>query len=197
MRTLALAVLCVIALPASALAKGPIAATIDGPGLSAPLEIDGSGSWDAGGPFPLLVQETAFFAAAWGGDVPMLPAKPAGELGARYDLTYRLPGPAGKVDLIRQELYPYARGGPLTFTPPGQRFFESQKTLGGWYRGRPTLRTVLIEVGLPFEAPPAARVVAAADGPPPVAWIAGVLVVLALAALAILPFRRRTRPAAA
>jgi hypothetical protein len=196
MRTLALALLCVIAFPASALAKGPIAATIEGPGLSAPLELDGRGSWDAGGPFPVLVQETAFFAAAWGGDVPMLPAKPAGELGARYALTYRLPGPAGNVDLIRQELYPHARGGPVTFTPPGQRFFDSRQTLGGWYRGRPRLRTVLLEAGLPPEAPPDARVVAS-DGRPPVAWIAGVIVVMALAALAVLPLRRRTRPAAA
>jgi hypothetical protein len=198
MRTLTIAVLCLV-FPAAALAKGPSEATIEGPWLRAPLKIDGSGGWGKGTPFQTLVEETAFFPAMWGGNhtVPMLRARPAGALGPRYRVTYRVPGPTA-VDRIRQDLYPHARGGPVTFTPPGQRFFDGQKTLGGWYRGEPRLRTTLLAAGLPSPRPPSqpARADSSSDRTIVVIGLGGVIA-LVVAAAALLLVRGDARRAAA
>jgi hypothetical protein len=195
MRTLTLAVLCLLVFPASALAKGPSAATIEGPGLTKRLAIDGSGSWDEGGPFVTLVEETAFFSATWGGGHAMLGTRPPGPLGPRYRVTYDLPGPNGRVDPIRQDLYPYARGGPLTFTPAGQPFFD-QRTIGGWFRGKPRLRAALVQVGLP---PPRRPAAAAGDEGAGIAaaWPAAAIAALGLAACALVAGKRRGRTATA
>jgi hypothetical protein len=196
MRTLTLAVLCFVAFPATALAKGPDAATIEGPGLASPLKIDGSGSWDQGGPFVRLVEETAFFTATWGGDDALLRARPAGELGPRFRVTYNLPGPAGRADPIRQDLYPYARGGPVSFMPSGQPFFETRRTIGGWYRGSTRLKTALLAAGLPAQPKPKPTVPPHEDSAPPLGLWA-LLGAMVLAAATVVALRRRARPASA
>jgi hypothetical protein len=139
-----------LALPATAAAKGPDQATITGPGLDAPLSISGTeGTGDLG----LLVQEAGFFPATFQQSPdPMLAKVPLARLGPRFAVVYRLPGPNSEADTLRQDLYPYAAGGPISHMKPGQRFWEQQTTRGGWYRGTPELKRMLVRAGLPARA---------------------------------------------
>jgi hypothetical protein len=131
-------------------AKGPIAATIDGPGTGGGIALGGNGEPGSGAPLGNLSDQAGLFPAAFGQTPdPMLAGRPKGDLGPRYTITYRLPGPNGEDSLIRQHLYPYAGGGPLTYTRPGQRFFGTESTRGGWYRGGAALKQTLVEAGLP------------------------------------------------
>ena len=139
-----------LAFPSAAAAKGPDQATITGPGLDAPLSISGTeGSGDLG----LLVQGVGFFPAAFGQSPnPMLDKRPSRFLGPRYQVVYRVPGPHSVADTLRQDLYPYAVGGPVSYMKPGQPFWE-QKTRGGWFRGTGETKRMLIRAGLPAKAP--------------------------------------------
>ncbi len=142
-----------LALAAAAAAKGPSEAKITGPGLSSPLVLKGDGE----GPGSLLgnfTQEAGFFPAMFGQSPdPMLQLRPAASLGPRYTVTYTVPGPDNVNDTIRQDLYPYAQGSPVTYVKPGQLFFGRERTHGGWYRGSSTLKTLLVSEGLPAQAP--------------------------------------------
>jgi hypothetical protein len=171
-------------LPATAAAKGPSDATITGPGLSSPIKISGGGE---GGNTTLghLVMYGGFFPQAFGQSPdPVFRARPATALGPRYDVTYVVPGPS--TDTLRQELYPYAAGGPLSYMEPGQPLW-SQKTHGGWFRAAPELKPTLIEAGLPKKAPATHERVANARK---LALGAGAGVVLAAGALFLLRRRR-------
>jgi hypothetical protein len=64
-----------------------------------------------------------------------------------------VPGPDSTVDTIRQDLYPYAQGSPVTYMNPNQLFFGREHTRGGWYRASPALKTLLVRAGLPAQAP--------------------------------------------
>jgi hypothetical protein len=142
--------LAALALPATGAAKGPDQATITGPGLDTPLSISGTeGSGDLG----LLVNEAGFFPAAFPQSPdPMLAKQPLARLGPRYAIVYRLPGPNSQADTLRQDLYPYAPGGPISYMKPGQRFWDQERTRGGWYRGTVGLRQMLVRAGLPARA---------------------------------------------
>src|SRR5687767_12182387 len=138
----------------TAQAKGPVAATIDGPGTGGGISIGGNGEPGSGAPLGKLSDQAGLFAAAFGQTPdPMLADRPNGDLGPRYTISYRLPGPSGEDATIRQDAYPYAQGGPVTYTAPGQRFFGTQSTRGGWYRASPKLKTTLVQAGLPTSAP--------------------------------------------
>jgi hypothetical protein len=193
-RTALVAAICLLALPAGAMAKGPQAASIAGPGLVAPLHLGGEGEWDAGGPLERLVTDGGFFEAVWGGESGSLLARsPTARLGPLYRVTYFVPGPSGRSDRIRQQLYPYARGGPLTYTPPGQPFFDTERTRGGWFRAAPRLLRPLIAAGLPRQArPPPAKATAAEESPRSLLGVAALVLVL-LAAAAALVVRRTAR----
>jgi hypothetical protein len=69
----------------------------------------------------------------------MLRARPSGELGAPYTVTYLVPGPDTDSFTIVQQVYPYAEGGPVTFVEPGQAVFDTTAS-GGWYRAGPELK---------------------------------------------------------
>jgi hypothetical protein len=133
-------------------AKGPVAATIDGPGIGGGITLGRGGEapvWSG-----TVAQQAGFFSALFRPTPdPMLDSRPSGNLGPRYTVTYRLPGPNGTDDEIRQDLYPYAKGGPVAYTRPGQRFFETRTTRGGWYQASPELKKTLIKLGLPGTAP--------------------------------------------
>jgi hypothetical protein len=151
---LALGAAFALVLPATATAKGPSEATITGPGLKAPLQISGDGEGDASTDLGVLVTESGFFPQTFGQSPnPLLRARPAA-LGTQYTVTYTVPGPS--TDTLRQELYPYATGGPVSFMEPGQKIW-SQTTHGGWYRGTATLKTRLVAAGLPRADPVARR----------------------------------------
>jgi hypothetical protein len=172
-----------LAFPSAAAGKGPDQATISGPGLDTPLSISGTeGSGDLG----QLVQEVGFFPAAFDQSPdPMLDKRPVVRLGPRYEIVYRVPGPHSVADTLRQDLYPYAAGGPVSYMKPGQPFWD-RRTRGGWYRGTPYLRTMLVRAGLPTKAPASQRSTARATR---IAAAAGIGA--AFAGICLLALRRR------
>jgi hypothetical protein len=143
-------VLAALAVPAAASAKGPAEGSISGPGFSKTVKVlyDGGG----GSPGDNLTQQSGFFPAAFGQSPdPMLHHKPAGRLGPRYTVAWKVPGGGGMTFHIRQDLYPYAQGGAVSYTKPGQPIFD-MGTRGGWYRDA-ALRRTLVSLGLPASAP--------------------------------------------
>jgi len=174
----------VITGPASA--KGPSVAKISGPGLSSAVTITGDGEGDTSTDLGLLVDQTGFFAEVFGQyPSPLLRARPGG-LGPRYTVVYTVPGP--ETSTLTQELYVYAAGGPVSHLLPRQRFWGTQETVGGWFRGTDELKQMLVKAGLPQTAPAVAR--ARAGGTRSIAIEAGFGVVVAAAALAALRRRR-------
>jgi hypothetical protein len=191
--------LALVLLPAPALAKGPIEASIDGPGIGAPLEVGDVENWGEEGalaarqPIMQLAEAAGFFPAVFAQvPDPMLPHRPKGDLGRRYVITWIVPGPDNEADRIVQDLYPYATPNPVTYMAPGQRLFGTQATRGGWFAAAPPLRSLLVEAGLPRTQP-----TGHADSA--FAWaLVGALAVgaaLALGTLAIVVIRRRPHPA--
>ena len=142
-----------LVLPATADAKGPSVARITGPGLTAPLTINGNGEGGNSTNLGLLVDASGFFPQTFGQSPnPLLREQPAErELGARYTVTYTVPGPT--TSTLRQELYPYASAGPISYMEPGQAIWD-MKTHGGWYRASSELPGMLVDAGLP-RTPPA------------------------------------------
>jgi hypothetical protein len=157
MRRLALLAVALLALSAveTALAKGPTVATIDGPGTGGGITL-GNGADGGVVGASQLADHAGFFPAAFPQTPdPMLESSPSSDLGPRFTVTYLLPGPDGSEDRVVQDLYPYAEGGPVTFTRPGQSFFRTRGTRGGWYDAPPALRDTLLKAGLPATAPSA------------------------------------------
>jgi hypothetical protein len=137
-----------LVLPATASAKGASEATIDGPGIDA-LTL-GKGEEN----LMYLAESAGFFPSLFGQSPdPMLSKKPSGRLGPEYTITWIVPGPE-KVHRIRQYVYPYAAGGPVTYMPSGQPVYN-ERSRGGWYRASVGLRDQLISAGLPGRAPKA------------------------------------------
>ena len=80
----------------------------------------------------------------------MLPAGPSGDLGPKLTIRYVVPGGDGKTFHVSQDVYPYAKGGAVTYMRPNQPIF-GMGTRGGWYRAYGLKRT-LIRQGLPARA---------------------------------------------
>jgi len=99
-----------------------------------------------------LTQEGGFFPQVFGQSPSPLLRKLPADLGPRYVVTYTVPGPT--LSTLQQDLYPYAAGVPVTYMTPNQRFWETQRTLGGWYRGTSRLKSLLVRAGLPAAAAP-------------------------------------------
>jgi hypothetical protein len=142
------AIAAALLIPAVASAKGPTEATISGPGFSKKVKVHNDGSW--GTPGGDLTQQSGFFPAAFGQSPdPTLHRRPA-HLGPRYAIVWKVPG-AGPRERLQQDLYPYARGGSVTYMKPGQPIFD-MTTRGGWYRD-PQLKRTLVGLGLSAQAP--------------------------------------------
>jgi hypothetical protein len=181
-----------LALPATALGKGPSGASIAGPGGGG---ITFKGDGESGGtPLGDLTQQAGFFPAAFGQQPdPMLPSRPKGDLGPRYTIEYTVPGPYNELDKLRQDVYPYAKNGPVTYMEPGQKFFGTEQTRGGWFQADSQLKETLVSAGLPAQASGASS-----DGGAFSAGLASLLAAaLLLAAATAVLLRRRARPAAA
>jgi hypothetical protein len=139
-------------IPATALAKGPSAASISGPGLGNAHAIKGDGETQ-GTALGQLTLNDGFFPAAFGQQPnPMLPGRPSGKLGPKYTVRYLVPGPSATVFHISQDVYPYAAGGAVSYMKPGQKIFAFA-TRGGWFRGGAALKQTLVQSGLPARAP--------------------------------------------
>jgi len=145
-----LIVLVALALPASALAKGPSAASIAGSGLTT---IRIAGAEGSATRFWRFVEAAGFFEAAYG---PRLPkTQPDGDLGPRYTITWKVPSS----NRLYQDVYPYAEPYPVTYMSPEQTIYGS-KVKGGWFVGGVKLKKALALIGVPTEAPqppPSAR----------------------------------------
>jgi hypothetical protein len=131
-----------------AAAKGPRSASIDGPGLDAPIV-------DAQGGMSNLPTLTGLYGVLWSDPaVALLDEAPTGDLGPAWVVTWDMgdlhePGTASDAPaLVLQTVYPYAEGGPLVQTEAGQPFYE-QETIGGWYEAPSGLGNLLERLGIP------------------------------------------------
>jgi hypothetical protein len=80
----------------------------------------------------------------------------AAELGPGYVVRYSFDlGRSKPARIVRQELYPYAKGGPVTYTSPGQRLGgpASMSITAGWYRSSAPFLAFLVDQGLPETNP--------------------------------------------
>ncbi len=175
MRRVALATtavaLAALLTPAATLAKGPLEAALEGPGLDEPVRFIWTYS-DAGddarrAPIEHLALATGYFTAIFAdasqetfdaASNALRARRPRGDLGPRYTLTYRLEGP-GLDHGIVQDVYPYAKPRPVTYVPPSQY----PNILGSWFVADESLTTALVRAGLPRHAP-------ASDGSVHVRW---------------------------
>jgi hypothetical protein len=104
------------------------------PGLAKPIIVAGYGEPGSVGNLGELSRLAAvLFVAMFGpdGENQLVIAAPAGTLGPRYDLTYRVPDGTPNGGLVRQDLYPGAAGGPVTYTAAGQPVFGTVTTVAG------------------------------------------------------------------
>jgi hypothetical protein len=203
-----LALVLLLVMAPAALAKGANAPRITGPGLDKPISLRGMGEPGTAGVVAEISDRAGLFAVMFGDDGGRLSTeRPAGDLGPRYTITWSVPG--GDITYpVVQDLYPWAAAGPYTYAEPGQRIWDGQPIIGGWFRTRSVLLTSLKELGFPSRssvpstpAPPpkpaAVAPVAAVAADRGSAWplattAAGVsAVLLAGAALAVRTTRRR------
>jgi MYXO-CTERM domain-containing protein len=215
---LALALLLAV-VPTAAQAKGASGATISGGGGSGgglpggPIDIKGDGEPGSGSDLSTLAEEAGMWAVLFeggpAGGVKDAPT-PAAQRGPRYTITWTFPNGAGTEDKVRQFVWPYAAGGPVTYLAPGQKVLDTRSE-GGWYQASDVLRRSLIDLGLPNRpaltapaspgsgsAAPASPSVATpvpAD-PAPAVWpkVAAGVALLLVAAAVVLLRRRRTTP---
>jgi hypothetical protein len=145
--------LAVVLIPAEADAKGVTTATISGPGLRAPIrlgQIATSSDPNAASPLTALANKSGLYATIFAQRPdPLTTIRPAGPLGSRYVAVYHFDAPAQPQATIRQDLYPFASGGPLSYTPPGQRIFRTQTSHRGWYHASTDLKDLLVSAGVP------------------------------------------------
>jgi hypothetical protein len=142
-----------LALPAAALGKGPTAASIDGPGSGGGIRFTGCCTPES--PTMTLAEQAGFFPAVFA-EVPdpMLDARPKGDLGPKYTITYTVPGPNNETWKIQQDAYPYASPGPVTYMEAGQEVFEIVGgTRGGWFQADARLKETLVSAGRPARSP--------------------------------------------
>jgi hypothetical protein len=172
----AVAACTLLLLPTAALAKGPSAATIDGSGPGGggngpkgPIILGGDGEMGSGSELGSLAEDAGFFQALFAPPPnPMLKAAPTNLLGPRYTITWTVPEGEGVAAKVRQDVYPYAATGPLTYTRPGQRVF-GEASHGGWYQASDGLRRQLISLGLPNRPAVTSSDSGSTAAPPPAA----------------------------
>jgi hypothetical protein len=151
-RYLIAATLVALVVPALAAAKGPVSASISGPGLERALAIEGDG--EGPGTLGSLATASGFFAQMFVQTPdPTVARRPVKTLGPRYVIVYLVPGPNDIQSHVVQYVYPYAKPTPVTYLKPGQRFWDGRQAHGGWYRARAALKRVLVRTGLPATAP--------------------------------------------
>ena len=144
----------VLATTAPAAAKGPSTASLKGPGLDRALPLKGEGEMGTGTPLGAVVQFGGFFPQVFNESPdPTTRTRPAADLGPRYRVVYRVPGPSSGASTIVQDVYPYAKPGPVTYMPSGQRVWQGTRTHGGWFIGEAGLKRALVKAGLPAFPP--------------------------------------------
>jgi hypothetical protein len=132
--------------PTAAAAKGAKEVTLRGPGIVAPIRL--ANTTDAVISPNAIAQKSGLFVST---PDRLSASRPPGRLGPRYVVSYQwLVGPQ-KTAPLRQELYPFAEGGALSYTRPGQRALHAPSR-GGWYRAGAVLTLLLVAAGVPAPA---------------------------------------------
>jgi hypothetical protein len=130
-------------------AKGVKEMSIGGPGLVTPIHLDDTTPDAALYPNALAEASGLWFLNQTPDRITA--SRPGGDLGQRYVATYDYLVAQDKTAPIRQELYPFADGGAVTYTPRSQKVGEGTPP-GGWYRAGPKLTLLLVAVGVPVPA---------------------------------------------
>ncbi|GEM_PF-1712533 len=143
----------VVAIGGTALAKGPESATITGPGIDEPIEIE---LIETAHPDVVqkLMGQTGLWVATGGGS--RIPAEPTWDLGPAYTLTWINSGPPGdpvEKRTIRQILYPLAERGPVIETPSQIGLEGWGPDVIGWFIAPDGLADTLTAMGVPISAP--------------------------------------------
>lgn len=147
-----------------AAAKGPDQATITGPGLDSPIAVTGFGEPGSAGNLGELADGSGLFVVMFGpyDSERAVSEAPTGDLGPKYEITYHIPDGTSAGSTVRQDLYPQAPGGPVTYTPAGQSAMGII-TVNSWYQTPAGFGRVLERLGIPVTGPvagPEARPVA-------------------------------------
>ncbi len=147
---LALAGGVVVATAGPAAAKGPMGVAIGQVGEE-PVElavVEGEGADQD------LVQSLAEDLGVWEvmrADSALAAEAPTDHLGPALTVVWTMynamPGRAPDPQ-VTQTLYPFAGGGALVHTAPGQRFFADGETVGGWFRAPERLVDTLARAGV-------------------------------------------------
>ena len=148
--------LAVLVLPTAALAKGADSATLNGPNLKkAGIVLKGSGEPGSGQQLGIIAEQSGLFPQVFGQSPnPLIKGLPKGaDLGPKYTIKWRFPGPNGTHGTVVQDVYPYATPDPITYVKPGQPVFNGQETLGGWFQTPFAFKQSLVAAGLPTSAP--------------------------------------------
>jgi hypothetical protein len=178
---------------APALAKGASQAQITGPGLSHPILVGGNGEPGTDSNLGNLALQGGMFDGLYGpnevagGPKVLVKAPEKWSLGSAYEVTYTLPwtdvSGATTNETFRQDIYPYAVGGPVIYTAPGQKV-TGGSTTAGWMRGGAGLSATLTKLGIPrgeaLTAPPFVNPL----------WIVVILGVVLVVCLTIMARRR-------
>jgi hypothetical protein len=117
--------------PGVAWAKGAKSATITGPGLEQPVHV-GHDPRTAPVTVSWLSRVTGLYFTAFRATPSPTQKRPDGKLGPRYRAEFEMYAAADKTVTFRQDLYPFAAVGFVTYTRPGQAIFGSSAP-GGWY----------------------------------------------------------------
>ncbi len=168
---------------------------ITGPGLANPVVIKEAGSGATGGDLAALADESGFYIGAWGAQPHRRIDKPAGDLGPRYTITYTMPPNGAGSTQVVQYVFPYAEPRPVTYMPPHQPLWSSgQETVSTWVAAHADLKRTLVGLGFPATAAASATTVEVVEGQDSsaVPWMVAAVAVLLL--MAILIWRRRSRP---
>lgn len=182
-----------LALPTAALAKGADEAALQGPGLKkAGIILKGNGEPGSGQQLGILAEQSGLFPQVFGQSPdPLLQAAPKGDLGPKYTVKWRFPGPNGAHGTVVQDVYPYATPDPITYVKPGQPVFDGQTTLGGWFQTPVAFKQSLVSAGLPATAPGGGGFGVDLTT---IGLAAALAAALALSVIMALRFRRRPRP---
>lgn len=126
--------------PVPASAKGPTEVKITGPGLEKPIHLDHD---SANTSYMQMLMATLY------SPPPAYRTAPTEQLGLRYLVTFTMGPESGEV--IRQGVYPFAEGGALVRTPPGQALYGEERA-SGWHRGNEALDSLFVSLGAPAPA---------------------------------------------
>jgi hypothetical protein len=149
---LAVVVASLVCAPTTASAKGPRDAVLRGPDVLN----EGVAKLDQDQTMRLARAANLYDALEYAGPgsasrVP--PREPMGRLGPKYVVTYNLLGGNNETFPVRQRLYPFAAGGPISQMPAGQRSCRHcPRTIAVWFDMKFDALEVLRDVGVPIPA---------------------------------------------